>query len=67
MEKAVGKMNYWEVPMFSDKILHLEGLSGSMSNGALSGIGLSHRGCLKLPSDVCQFCGTSVNDGGHGT
>lgn len=32
VEKIVGKMNYLEVPVFSNKILDLEGLSGSMRN-----------------------------------
>lgn len=35
VEKLAEKMNYLEVPVFSDKILDLEGLSGSMSNGTL--------------------------------
>lgn len=35
VEKIVGKMNYLEVPVFSNKILDLEGLSGSMRNGTL--------------------------------
>lgn len=35
VEKLVGKMNYLEVPVFSDKILDLEVLPGSMSHGAL--------------------------------
>lgn len=35
VEKTVGNMTYLEVPVFSNKILDLEGLSGNISSGAL--------------------------------
>jgi len=38
---------------------------GGMSNGSITGLDCRTGVCLKLPFDMCQFRGTSVNEVGQ--